>query len=246
MGPSTSSLYCATTNSLRKISRKPDRKAACEALSGSKKGRVSSATFQKTLVVFKYMGEDAPNKFTRADRKIVVRGLLPPIMVEASKEEIRKEIREVIRSEPDFGDCGIHDFEFIDMSGKQAPVPQCKTGFYWDGRAVRELAGSGCLYIRLTSDIGTLPSGSEDDIRSKDKSSDSDSLPSFHELLLPRSRSSTSHTSSAGRGPSAGNNSQITPRSSLPGSSPSAPLDSASYIPTLFSCFTSSSISVSV
>ena len=125
------------------------------------------------------MGEYAPNKFTRADRKIVVRGLLPPIMVEASEEEIRKEIREVIRSEPDFGDCGIHDFEFIDMSGKQASVPRCKTGFSWDGRAVRELAGSGCLYVRLTSDIGILPSGSEDDIRSKDKLSDSDSFPSF-------------------------------------------------------------------
>ena len=55
------------------------------------------------------MGEDAPNKFTRADRKIVVRGLLLPIMVEAT-EEIGKEIFEVICSEPDFSDCRKHDF----------------------------------------------------------------------------------------------------------------------------------------
>ena len=181
MGPSTSSLYCATTNSLRKVTRKPKRKAVSETLSRSKKGRVSSTTFPKKLVVFKYMGEDAPNKFTRADRKIVVRGLLPPIMVEASEEEIRKEICEVIRSniEPDFSDCGNHDFEFIDMSGKQASVPQCKTGFSWDGRAVRELAGSGCLYVRLTSDIGIFPSDSEDESSNKNKSSDSDSMPSW-------------------------------------------------------------------
>ena len=198
MGPSTSSLYCATTNSLRKVTRKPKRKAVSEALSKSKKGRVSSATFQKKLVVFKYMGEDAPNKFTRADRKIVVRGLLPPIMVEASEEEIRKEICEVIRSEPDFSDCGNHDFEFIDMSGKQASVPQCKVGFSCDGRAVRELAGSGCLYVRLTSDIGIFPSGSEDESRNKDKSSDSDSMPSFREIISPRSQPSTAGTSSEG------------------------------------------------
>ena len=166
MGPSTSSLYC-------KMTRKPKRKAGSEAISKSKKGRVSSATFQKKLVVFKYMGEDAPSKFTRADKKIVVRGLLPPIMVEATEEEIRKEICEVICSEPDFSDCRNHDFEFIDMSGKQASVPQYKTGFSWNGRA--ELAGSGCLYVRLTSDIGFFPSGSEDERRNKDRSSDSDS-----------------------------------------------------------------------
>ena len=199
MGPSTSSLYCATTNSLRKITRKPKRKAVSEALSKSKKGRVGSTTFQKKLVVFKYMGEDAPNKFTRADRKIVVRGLLPPIMVEATEEEIRKEICEVICSEPDFSDCRNHDFEFIDMSGKQASVPQCKTGFSWDGRAVRELAGSGCLYVRLTSDIGFFPSGSDDETRNKGKSSDSDSMPSFREMLSSRSQISTAGTSSEGR-----------------------------------------------
>ena len=38
MGPSISSLYCATTNSLRKITRKPKQKAVSEALSKSKKG----------------------------------------------------------------------------------------------------------------------------------------------------------------------------------------------------------------
>lgn len=30
----------------------------------------------------------------------------------------------------------------IIMSGKHASVPQCKEGFEWDGRAVKELAGA--------------------------------------------------------------------------------------------------------
>ena len=227
MGPSSSSLYCATTNSLRKVTRKPKRKAVGDTLSKSKKGRVSSATFQKKLVVFKYMGEDAPNKFTRADRNIIVRGLLPAIMVEATEEEIRKEIGDVFRSEPDFSDCGSHDFEFIDMSGKQASVPQCKTGFPWDGRAVRELAGSGCLYVRLTSDIGFFPS-EDDETINKNQPSDSDSMPSFREISSSHSRSSIAGTSSADCGSSSKIESSQSPvvtlQSSL-GTSSSTPLD---------------------
>ena len=119
-------------------------------------------------------------------------------------------------------------FEFIDMSGKQASVPQCKTGFSWDGCAVRELAGSGCLYVRLTSDIGFFPSGSDDEIRNKGKSSDSDSMHSFHEML------SSHHLLQALRlkgvqvvdlGNMSSQSSTVTPRSSLPGTSSSTPLD---------------------
>ena len=36
--------------------------------------------------------------------------------------------------------------------GKQASVPQCKNGFKWNGRAVKELAGSGSVYVRLIKD----------------------------------------------------------------------------------------------
>ena len=37
MGPSNSSLYCAATNSMRKIHRKPKRKAIVESVSSKKK-----------------------------------------------------------------------------------------------------------------------------------------------------------------------------------------------------------------
>ena len=101
------------------------------------------------------MGPDAPKVFTRTDKKICTRGLLPPILVDSSEDEVRNEICDVIRtcSIPDLSECTPSDFEFIDMSGKQARVPQCKIGFEWDGRAVKELAGTGCVYIRLTRNI---------------------------------------------------------------------------------------------
>ena len=75
------------------------------------------------------MGKDAPDSFTRADRKIAMRGLLPPIPVEAPEAEVRREICDVIRASSDFDECGPNDFQFIDMSGKQATVPKCKQGF---------------------------------------------------------------------------------------------------------------------
>ena len=116
-----------------------------------KKGRVSTATFQKKLVMFHYMGADGPDTFTRADKRIAMRGLLPPIPVDAEETDVRREICEVIRS---CSECSQYDFQFIDMNGKQASIPNCKAGFRWDGRAVKELAGSGCLYVRFTCDVG--------------------------------------------------------------------------------------------
>ena len=166
MGSSTPRMsYSTPSHSLVQLSgsmqipRKPKRKAkaaiAAEKYGGKKKGRVSTATFQKKVVVFEYMGPDAPKVFTRTDKKICTRGLLPPILVDSSEDEVRNEICDVVRtcSIPDLSECTPSDFEFIDMSGKQARVPQCKIGFEWDGRAVKELAGTGCVYIRLTTNI---------------------------------------------------------------------------------------------
>ena len=57
------------------------------------------------------------------------------------------------------------DFEFINMSGKQASVSCCKDNFEWDGRAVRELSGSGSIYVRLTkcTDLEEVQTISSDD-----------------------------------------------------------------------------------
>ena len=167
MGPSSSQGLGYSTSSTSlvgsgHINRKPKRKAKFELSKSVKKGRVSTAKFQKKLVVFKYMGLDAVEKFTRADKRIAMRGLLPPIPLESTEDDVRCVICEAIQSSSDFADCGINDFEFIDMSGKQASVPKCKAGFEWNGRAVKELAGSGCLYVRSTKFVGDASSGDSD------------------------------------------------------------------------------------
>ena len=124
---------------------------------GSKGKQRQSATFQKKLVVFQYMGSprSAPAHFTRKDSYILVRGLLPDISLDASEKMVRKEIADVINSSNSLGDasCGIHDFEFIDLNGKHATVPNVKQGLEFTGRAVKNLAGSGNVYVRMTSDM---------------------------------------------------------------------------------------------
>ena len=145
-----------------------------------KKGWVSTATFQKKVVVFKYMGPDAR-----------MRGLLPQIPVQASESEVRDEICDVLRTcSPDLSECIPSDFEFIEMSGKQARVPQCKAGFEWEGRTVKELAGSGCVYVRLTKDIAYDKSSSSDEL-----------LPVFVDREDPPSASGSSSNSIDGNDP---------------------------------------------
>jgi hypothetical protein len=170
MGPSTSKSlgYSSSNSSLigtGQINRNKKRKSNLKFVTtpaSAKKGRVSTATFQKKLVVFNYMGVDGSDTFTRADKRIAMRGLLPPIPVDASESDVRREICDVIRSCSDYGECCPDDFQFIDMNGKQASIPNCKAGFLWDGRAVKELAG---LYVRFISDVGRSDDSSSSDER---------------------------------------------------------------------------------
>ena len=178
MGPSTSKSLCYSSSNSSligtgQINRNKKRKSNLKIVSSSasaKRSRASTSRFQKKLVVFKYMGKDGPDTFTRTDKRIAVRGLLPPIPVDASESDVRREICDVIRSCSDYVECSPDDFQFIDMNGKQASIPKCKVGFLWDGRAVKELAGSGCLYVRLTSNVG---------VSSESSSSDESQLPNI-------------------------------------------------------------------
>ena len=70
-------------------------------------------TFQKKLIVFDYMGEHAPKSFTSADKRICLRGLLPPISVDTTEHEISSEITAVLRDySPDLNS----EYEFINMN----------------------------------------------------------------------------------------------------------------------------------
>ena len=162
MGPRQSVSYSPaadifSSSNVTEIPRRPKRKGKYQLAVGKygsnrKKARSSAATFQKKLYVFKYMGSKAPNSFTRSDKDIVTRGLLPQISVSATEDKVRNEICQVVRSctIPILSEIGPKDFHFINLAGKQASVPSCKEGFEWNGRAVKELAGSGAVYIRLT------------------------------------------------------------------------------------------------
>ena len=74
-----------------------------------------------------------------------MRGFLHPINLDASEEEGRKVICNVICSNSDLADCTPSDFEFIDMCGKQACTPNCMSTFIFDACAVKQLAGSGSV-----------------------------------------------------------------------------------------------------
>jgi hypothetical protein len=96
------------------------------------------------------MGPDPPKVFTRTNNTCGW-GLLPAILVDASESEVCTDICDVVRtcSFPDLTECTPSDFECIDMSEKQARIPQCKVGSEWGGQAVKKLAGSGvwvCLH----------------------------------------------------------------------------------------------------
>ena len=158
----------------RREKRRSKSSLALAKYGGSKKGKTQVSTFQRKLVVFNYMGGDSPTHFIRKDQYIIMRGLLPEISVDASEEEVRKDICDIIRScsEYDVSLCGLYDFEFIDMNGKHASVPNVKEGLKFTGKAVKNLAGSGCVYVRMTSDLFTtvLSSDSSDDLPNVDAS----------------------------------------------------------------------------
>ena len=109
------------------------------------------------------MGPNPPISFSRCEKNICLTGLLPSISLEASESTVRKEICEVIHScsSHDLSNIDPQDFEFISMTGKHAGIPQCKNGFQWNGRAVKELAGAGSIYIRLLKD-GANPHSDDD------------------------------------------------------------------------------------
>jgi hypothetical protein len=64
---------------------------------------------------------------------------------------------------------GAGDFEFMEASGKCLCVPAQQPGFKWTGRAVKQLAGNGAVYV------------TEEREGEECSSDDSDSLPDIGE-----------------------------------------------------------------
>lgn len=133
-----------------------------------------------------YSGQDT--SFTLSDKIVCMKGLLPPISVSAS--EVKQEICNVFSSDTDLSSFGIDDFQFISVNGKNASVAYFKEGFEWSGRAVKELAGSGSVYVCLTKTLSETDSFKSATISSQQK----DKGEEFHCPLLGRFKLKTKMT----------------------------------------------------
>lgn len=109
------------------------------------------SNFQKKFVLVDYMGEDAPCKFALKESYVVMRGILPEINVCAEEQTVRSIVAESIRhSDQSLSSLASTQFQFLEACGKCLCVPAYGPGFSWTGRAVKELAGTGAIYLRLT------------------------------------------------------------------------------------------------
>ena len=144
------------------IERRPKTKKAKLAIATKKygsgsKGRKPAPSFQKKLVVVDFMGDDAPKVFTLKEPLILLRGMLPDISTDSGESTIRSEISSTIKNaDESLSGCLDDDFEFLEATGKTLCVPAQLRGFEWTGKAVKGLAGSGSVYVRLRTDVGDL------------------------------------------------------------------------------------------
>ena len=97
------------------------------------------------------MGEQAPSSFTLKEDIILLRGMLPEMDYGSSETEVRTIISATLQSGLKKS-IGLFDFEFLEAAGKQLCVPVHTSELEWTGRAVKELAGSGCVYVRIITD----------------------------------------------------------------------------------------------
>lgn len=158
----------------RRPKRKGKEKLAAEKYRGfstpiSSKGRKPALMFQKKLVVIDYMGPDAPRSFALKEVHVLLRGMLPEIEMTATEEEVRGSICDTIKnSEKSLVELVPSEFEFLGASGKCLCISAHQASFVWTGRAVKGLAGTGAVYVRLTvereEEASSMQSDSSDDL----------------------------------------------------------------------------------
>lgn len=105
--------------------------------------------FQKKLVVIRHMGAHPPTTFTIKEDLILIRGILPELEYTSSERHIRNTIADTINGYTE-SDISLDSFEFLEAAGKRLCVPAKSPELQWTGRALKELAGSGSIYVRLT------------------------------------------------------------------------------------------------
>ena len=118
-------------------------------------------TFSKKLVVFKCMSPRSPKSFPRKETDIVMKGFVT-IGLDYIESEIRQEIYEVLCN-AGLKTLSNKDFEFIDVNGKTGCVLNKKEGSEFNGRIIKQVAGTGAVYIRLLKQPIFSDSSDDDD-----------------------------------------------------------------------------------
>ena len=110
--------------------------------------------FYKKIVVIRCMGPKAPSSFTIKNSLVYLRGMLPEIGYEFSEEQVRKCILDTINASEEVPvNTDLYCFEFLEAYGKQLCVPAQTSELEWTGKALKHLAGSGSLYVRLLCEM---------------------------------------------------------------------------------------------
>ena len=169
------------------LERRPKRKAKSKLVAErytTNLTRPVPRVFQKKFVLIDFMGPNAPHKFAVKESYVVARGVLPEICVSASESDVRRCLTDAVSySVPSLSSLAPSDFEFLEACGKCLCVPAHKPEFVWTGRAVKELAGTGAIYFRLTVE------------REEEKlTSDSDQSFSESEIKFPKIEIQGKHT----------------------------------------------------
>ncbi|XP_019860541.1 PREDICTED: uncharacterized protein LOC109588875 isoform X2 [Amphimedon queenslandica] len=125
-----------------------------------KSSQPQSQTFQKKVVVLKYMGSKPPLQFNINDGLILTTGFLPEISYESTELEVRQIIIEVLHNDTaeDLTSVTTYDFLFVAVKGKKATILTClPRNFEYSGRILKQTAGNGPVYIRLTASLSKQP-----------------------------------------------------------------------------------------
>ena len=151
-----------------------------------KKKRNTVPTFQKPIHVFDYDIQHA-GRFTKTNTNVIVSGMVSPIPVGAGEDDVRHEITSMLRNTKserhDLSTVTPSHFEFIQVTGKVAQVPNTTLDFQWNGNAVKTLSGQGCIYVRLTRDfrktvqVFTVPESDSDSDFEAPKSTSGSQVP---------------------------------------------------------------------
>ncbi len=114
--------------------------------------------------------------FTRAktfnikDDLVALRGMLPEMSKDSSERVVRAQIRDTLKNfDETYEKCLLSDFEFLEASGKKLCVPAQPPDFQWTGQAVKQLNGSGSVYLRLTTNFSDFVSSGSQDMNLKSR-----------------------------------------------------------------------------